>query len=305
MTLHQMNIFHKIIETQGFANAGEKLFLSEPSVSAQFKSFEKSLGLVLIDRQQSSKTNGIVLTEDGQFVYDAVQRILADWNSILEISQNQGNKNVGIKLVTNSPVGTYLLPGLLSEFNNLHPNMKIKLLVHTNYYDLIKMAKGQAYDICITPAFKNISLPDIVYSFKTQIVLVTSNQEFYANKKLPLPAINNLLLLTPPLNSVVREVLNNFFDELSFRLKSSMELDLSESVKRVLLTNNNYYALLSSISIRDELKAGSLRIVQTDPPLPYIEYVILKRGGKSQQTRIKNFLDYLISNIESYLPQDD
>ena len=151
---------------------------------------------------------------------------------------------------------------------------------------------------------KNISREDIVYSFKTQIVLVTSNGNFFVDKKIFLNTINDLSLLTPPLNSAVRKVLKTFFDKLSLPIKSSMDLDHSESVKRALLENSNYYGLLSSITIGDELKIGKLRIVQTEPSLPYVEYVILKREEKSKQPLINNLLNYFISNLNNFIPEN-
>lgn len=300
-----MLIFQKIVEMRSFSSAGDDLFLSEPSISAQFKAFEKSLGLNLINRQQSSNANEIVLTEAGYAVYESVQRILSEYNKILEISKQQNNKNTDIKIVTNSPVGTYILPKLLSNYNRLNPAIKIQLSVETNYYSLLNKAKNHSYDICFTPVFANIPLKDIVHSFKTQIVLVTSNSDFYANKKFPLSSISELDLLTPPLNSVVRKVLKSFFDKLSLPIKSSMELDHSESAKRALLENPNYCALLSSITIRDEIKAGKLRIIQTEPSLPYVEYAILRREEKSKQPLIDKLVNYFIISLDNFVSENN
>ncbi len=305
MTLHQMLIFQKIVEMRSFSSAGEDLLLSEPSISAQFKSFEKSLGLNLINRQQSCTANEIVLTEAGYVVYESVQRILKEYGRILEVSKIQGNKNADIKIVTNSPVGTYLLPRLLSNYNRFNPAIKIQLSVETNYYHLLNLAKNQAYDICLIPVFENVSFKNIVYSFKTQIVLVTSSDNLSTTQKLPLSSINDLSLLTPPLNSVVRKVLKTFFDKLSLPIKSSMELDHSESAKRVLLENPKFYALLSSITLKDELKSGKLRIIQTEPQLPYVEYAILKREERSRQSRVDNLLNYFIGNMDNLISENN
>ncbi len=143
MTIHQMQIFQNIVETQSFSLAGEKLYLSQPSVSAQLKSFEKALGVILIDRQQSGQTNGIVLTEDGRFVFEATQRILAEWEEILNYSKSLKAKKSVIKLITNSPIGSYLLLELLSNFSLVNPSTTIKLLLETNYSNITKLVKSK------------------------------------------------------------------------------------------------------------------------------------------------------------------
>ncbi|NLI12183.1 LysR family transcriptional regulator [Pelotomaculum propionicicum] len=298
MTIHQMRILQKVIETQSFSAAGESLLLSQPSVSAQIKSFENSLGLILIDRQQSNQTNGIVLTEEGRFVFEAAQRILTEWDKIIEYSKSQKDKITVIKLITNSPIGTYLLPELLPHFNSIYPNVKIKLLMETNYNSLTKLIKSKSYDLCIAPLLKNI-LPhvNVIYKFQIPIVLVNALGGFNNNNIMPLNDLNNYLLILPPSYSTIREVLNTFFAQLPLKIKSSMELDHAESVKRVLLQNTNYFGLISSISVNNELKTGSLQIIQTDPPLPQTEYIIFNQKGKSLQTDAIHFVEYLKKNI--------
>tara|TARA_B110000037_G_scaffold214716_1_gene271049 strand:- start:2237 stop:3118 length:882 start_codon:yes stop_codon:yes gene_type:complete len=79
MELHQLKSFITIAEEKNLTRAAERLFTSQPAVSAHIKSLEEELGLSLFDRT----SRGMILTLDGEKMLEKAQHTL---NSITEIN---------------------------------------------------------------------------------------------------------------------------------------------------------------------------------------------------------------------------
>ena len=72
MDFRQLEVFAAVIELSSFSRAGERLYLSQPTVSAHVSSLEKELGVPLIIRN----TREIYPSEAGQKLYDYAVKLL-------------------------------------------------------------------------------------------------------------------------------------------------------------------------------------------------------------------------------------
>ena len=61
-----------VADLRHFGRAAERCFVSQPTLSAQLKKLEQSLGVQLIERQP----NNVALTEAGEQIVDRARRIL-------------------------------------------------------------------------------------------------------------------------------------------------------------------------------------------------------------------------------------
>lgn len=72
MELYQLRTFLAVAEEQNLTRAAEKLFASQPAVSAQIKALEDELGVRLFDRG----TKGMKLTRQGETLHEQARRIV-------------------------------------------------------------------------------------------------------------------------------------------------------------------------------------------------------------------------------------
>jgi DNA-binding transcriptional LysR family regulator len=72
MELYQLRTFLAVAEEGNLTRASEKLFASQPAVSAQIKLLEDELGMKLFDRS----SRGMTLTRQGQLLQDKAKRIV-------------------------------------------------------------------------------------------------------------------------------------------------------------------------------------------------------------------------------------
>lgn len=120
MDLRKLQIFVTVVSEGSFSRAADVLHMAQPPVSIAVKKLEQQLGATLLVRQPKQ----LVLTPEGQEVFDQAQRILQQVDDLAqtvgEFSQLlRGEINVACP----SMVGTYFLPDVLGEFLDLHPGL--------------------------------------------------------------------------------------------------------------------------------------------------------------------------------------
>src|SRR5690606_10875351 len=76
--LRAMQIFVRVVEMNGFANAANGLSMPPSTVSRVIKDLEAHLGARLLQRT----TRTLSLTPDGTLYYDHCQRILSEVNAV-------------------------------------------------------------------------------------------------------------------------------------------------------------------------------------------------------------------------------
>lgn len=116
MDFKQLQSFEAVVKNMSFTKAAQKLFLSQPTVSAHVSALEEELGKRLILRT----TKSIELTPKGAEVYEYAVRIL-DLRDRMIVSCAPQSQNI-IHIGASTIPSAYILPELLAEFGTLSPD---------------------------------------------------------------------------------------------------------------------------------------------------------------------------------------
>ena len=143
MELYQLRSFVTVADTGNLTQAAERLFTSQPAVSAHIKALEEEFEVKLFDRTPKGMRltiNGIELLEKAQSVLDAGNELKLTARTL------QGEINGQAKVGLNTDA-EYLLLGkwhnaLMSEY----PHLKIQLTQGTSV-ELIKMVGSGQLDV--------------------------------------------------------------------------------------------------------------------------------------------------------------
>lgn len=109
-----------VYREKSFSRAAQKLYVSQPWLSAKVKKVEQELGLPLFDRS----TNPISLTEAGRCYVRQAERVL-DIEAELEQQFRELKESQATELRIGSSMFfcTYVLPTLLADFKILYPQI--------------------------------------------------------------------------------------------------------------------------------------------------------------------------------------
>ncbi|SHO54230.1 LysR family transcriptional regulator [Anaerocolumna xylanovorans] len=124
MTLRHMRIFVAVCTHNSITKAADALFLAQPTVSLAIKEMEEYYGVSLFNRISHklylSETGRLFLSYATHIIelFDELDAKIKNWDTL-------GTLRIGASITT----GTYLLPGLVSEFHKSHPQIKVQAAI--------------------------------------------------------------------------------------------------------------------------------------------------------------------------------
>ena len=177
MEFKQLNSFVEVIKYQSFTKAADKLFVSQPTISAHINQLEEELGKRLILRT----TKSIELTPKGKEVYDYATRILDLRDRLIDNCSTSSQKTIHIGASTIP--SAYILPGLLQEFGGMNPDTYFS--VHqSDSQGVIDGLKEGLFDIgMIGMKAKDDQIECIPFYQDKMIIITPVNDHFLKLKK--------------------------------------------------------------------------------------------------------------------------
>ncbi|MGF3114379.1 LysR family transcriptional regulator [Facklamia sp. P12937] len=165
-----------VFEEQSFSKASERLFVSQPSLSANVKRIEKRLGHDIFDRS----TIPIKLTEFGvEYIRNAkeIQRIEEDFQQYISKVDNLQYGRIAIG--GTSLFASMILPKLMAKFNEIYPEIQIDLFEETSSKLIALLHEGEI-DLLLDNTFLDNRYYDH-YQFVTESLLLAVPEKFEVN----------------------------------------------------------------------------------------------------------------------------
>ncbi len=260
-TLHQLDVFLKVVQSGSITKAAEELHLSQPAVSIQLKNFQQQFDIPLTEVIGRK----LYVTDFGQEIAIAAERILNEVYGINYKTLAYKGQMAGRIVISSVSTGKYVMPYLLTDFLKVHPSLELKLDV-TNRQQVIDDLEHNRVDFALMSV-----LPEHIPLHT--IPLVPNELVWVANSDFDLHAFDGDLrffehtqLISREPGSGTRWVTEQFFREHHLSITSSLVLTSNEAVKQAVLAGLGC-AIMPMIGIRDELRNGTLKVIET-PHLP-------------------------------------
>ena len=158
-----------IVREGGFSRAAEKLYISQPSLSATVKRVEERLSMPIFDRT----TAPITLTEVGkEYVRRAMEIEEVERDFELYISDRTGLSVGEVRIGGSSLFSSSVLPRMISGFNEKYPRVSVKIF-ENNTKDLMRDLAEGSLDIVIDNAvIKNENISSVCYTSEMILLAV-------------------------------------------------------------------------------------------------------------------------------------
>jgi DNA-binding transcriptional LysR family regulator len=125
-SFRELVIFCKVVELESFSKAAEAVFLAQASVSERIASLEKKIGIRLLDRLGRK----VIPTAAGELLHKHATLILEMKETAqLEIESFLGLEQGEISMGGSTIPGEYILPDLISRFNQKYPHLSVRLTI--------------------------------------------------------------------------------------------------------------------------------------------------------------------------------
>ncbi len=127
--------FVAVVEQGSLTRAAESLGLSQPTLSRQIAELESSIGAALFERV----ARGLKLTSTGENLVEPARYMMAAARSLGMAAATQDNGLRGtVRITASEMVSGFVLPSLLRQLAQLHPEIQIELVASNQVSNLLE-----------------------------------------------------------------------------------------------------------------------------------------------------------------------
>lgn len=261
-TIHQLQVFLKIVETRNITRASEELFMTQPAVSIQLKKLQDQFDIPLtevIGRQ-------LHITEFGHEIARLVEQALAELQAIQYKTREYKGLLTGRLKIASASTGKYVIPYFLSDFLHKHQGIDLVLDV-TNKAKVVEQLKSNAIDFALVSILpENIGLNEELL-IENKFYLIGSSPDYKKDQP----------LIYRESGSATRLIMENYFAGHEKSQLRKMELTSNEAVTEAVVAGLGY-SILPLIGIKNPLLRNELHIIPVEglPLKTYWRLVWLK-----------------------------
>ncbi len=276
-TIHQLQIFLKVIQTQSITKASEELFMTQPAVSIQLKNLQDQFDIPLtevVGRQ-------LYITDFGREIGVLADRVIKELENINFKTQAYHGIMTGQLTISAASTGKYIIPYFLSGFLEKHTGIDLILDV-TNKSKVIESLKRNEIDF----AFVSV-LPDKLNVEEERLV---ENKLFLLGNK---PERNEgKPLIYREEGSATRMAMEKYFETHNGKKRKRMELTSNEAVKQAVIAGLGY-SIMPLIGVKNELISGQMHILKSEGLPLKTDWRIVWLKGKKHSPVSRAFLEYI------------
>jgi DNA-binding transcriptional LysR family regulator len=262
ISLQKLEVFCLVVELGSVSRAAEKLFVTQPVVSAHLHSVEVRIGVALFRREG----RGIELTESGQTVHSWAQELLSRRDDLAQELEDLTNGTVGaVSLGSSMSVGNYLLPPILIDFRRQYPGASLTLTISTPELALEAVRAGHQH-FCVVAANGALESDALVTELigKQRFVLVASPADESVAGTVTVGGLRGLSWVAPPRGLAIRRSQDTALASLGITSRDvAIEMGSAEAMKQAVRAGIGV-ALLWEASVREDIDSGVLREVTID-----------------------------------------
>jgi DNA-binding transcriptional LysR family regulator len=288
VTLNQLSSFLAVAREGSVSAAAEKLFVTQPSISAAVSALSRELGVDLTERVG----RGVGLTAAGQ----AFRPYAADVLGLVEQGRQAAREAAdlsmrSLRLVAVATAAEYVVPALLRSFAELHPEIHLSLEV-ANRATVFERVLEHEVDVAIAgrpPEDERISGFAFLHN---EIVLIAAPDDDLVGRAAVAPReLADRVWLQRESGSGTRQLLAEFFAEHDLR-PNTLTLGSNGAIKEAVRLGLGV-SLQSRVAVEQELRAGTLAELKVKGGLPEREWYSLHSATVPPRPAVQLFLEYV------------
>ena len=291
MDTKQLQAFVAVVERRSFSQAAERLGVTQPAVSLQVQALEKRLGTQLLDRSGRR----VEPTEAGQRLYASAQRLLAlEEQLVADVVADDGDALSGtLELGASTGPGGTVVPILLCEFQEQHPDVRIRLTVSDTQSVVDRVAEREL-ELGVVGAARRHRGVVFEPFFRDEVVLACPPDHRFSGKTIALDELRGEPLILMQEGAGVRQVIEDELRSAGVRLRDldvRLELGLQESVRSAVAAGHGV-AFISRTALDDDF--GIARVRGLDPVR---EIFLVRSSGRAETRSARAFTEFVRARL--------
>lgn len=266
------------------------MFISQPAVSKHVGELESRYKVQLFVRRGSR----LELTAAGETLLTCAERLAGDYRRMeYEMGLCASAVEGELRLGASTTIAQYLLPPILARFTTRFPGVRVSMMSGNS--DQVEQALcGHGIDLGMVESLSRRQGLHYTLFTPDELVLVARTGGPYARTDAVTPdRLRQIPLVLREGGSGTLEVIKTALGKAGIRipeLNVVMRLGSTEGIK-AFVRNSDAMAILSVISVVDELRSGTLRIVDVDSLSLTRDFVFVHPEAEPARL-VRQFVDF-------------
>jgi DNA-binding transcriptional LysR family regulator len=297
-TLRQLKVFEAVGRLLSFSRAAEELHLTQPAVSTQVRKLEEHAGNLLFE--QFGKK--IYLTPAGAELLQISRAIIQQFDEA-EQTMTQfrgvsgGKLNVGV-----ISAGDYFFPRLLVEFASRHQGVVLNFTVH-NREELLSHIADNLTDLAImVRPPTDLDTVNQAFAPHPYVIVAPAGHPLAGHRRIPMRTLLQQRFVVREKASDTWHSMREAFGVHLDEVQVAMEIRSTETIKQAVIAGMGV-SFLSAHTISQELKAGSLCVLDVQRFPLMLNWYLVHRRNKRLPPVAQAFKDFLLSDGAALIAQ--
>jgi DNA-binding transcriptional LysR family regulator len=293
LTIEQLRAFAVVAEHQHVTRAASVLGLTQPAVSHQLKALERKLGLRVLERVG----RGVRLTADGRALLPAVSSALAALRSLEEAAAARAGLLEGeLSIAASNTIGIYRVPAWSAGFLDAHPGVGLRVRT-VNTREAIGLLREATVDCALVEGpDTHDGLWELWVGTDELVVVAAAGHPLAARRAVRATDLAAHRYLARERGSGTEALAADLLGP-AYRAGPVLELGQVDAVRAAALAGLGF-AVLPLAAIGEDLEAGRLRRLATEPPALRRTLTALRRPA-SHSPALDAFWAHLAALAES------
>jgi DNA-binding transcriptional LysR family regulator len=286
MDYDQLASFLEVAKLQSFSLAAEKMFRTQPAISAQVRLLEQECGEKLFDRSGKK----VLMTAAGEILHRYATQMLGLQKEALQtIAELNLTPRGKLYIGANEATCLYVLPKTFAKFKQQYPLVQISIYRNFSHKILQKVHEG-AVDLGIVTLPQNADNMEILPVFRDEVQAVVPKDHPLAKKRsVTVEEFSHYPLILPKTGHT-RVMVDRMLREFRSHLQISMELASVETIKKFVGAGLGI-SLISRTYAQPEVAAGLLKLIPLEGQKLYRELGLIYRRDRHHSLPAKVFIE--------------
>ncbi len=233
MNIDHLKSFFMVAKVGNFTKAARELFLTQPAVSQHILALEHFYNTVLFDRTGKK----IMLTRQGEILFEQTEELLEKFKEVETVFQGMNNMSRGrLDIASAAVVGTYMLPGIIGQFNTAYPDIELELRAGNTHQVSLMVLEGLVdFGFAAGPASRYPEVNTMVIHKEEMIAVAASGHPLAQKDEVCIEDLDRTPFITRENGTRTRQLVRNWTQTLEDSGKSLkvIELENVETAKRM------------------------------------------------------------------------
>lgn len=292
MEIRHLQTFITIVELEGFTKAAEHLGYAQSTITSHIQILENELGESLFDRLGKK----IVLTNLGKELVPYAKQMLHVYKEIKNITSEQNGVSGDLIVGAGESLTIYRLGKILKEYKKSFPKVNI-ILKDSICSELKSKLQSGELDIILTIEPQIMDTDLVVKNLKDECMVIIgapdADLEFLSTNFESKVATESIIFSEKGCS--FRIAFENYLKQKNIKYVNSLEFSSIEAIKKCVM-NGLGISFLPFYTVRNEIKEGSLKMIEVKEPFDKFRTQLAYHENKSIALPMSNLIEITLKN---------